>query len=160
VKVGELLTEASPLEDLVRTLLLVKHGGLSKEQAAELVKALDDVKMVVGGKQVDVKLRWVEDTKTGTLKFVSSTIPGSWRSGTAAVGRARLRGLLRRHGFTVAPFASQAVKRQSSSVGNGPHIFFWGPGTPPADPENFEKVGGTDEASAALEKRVRAASAK
>ncbi len=142
------------LGDFGGVLLLMKHGKLSRDQAQQLAKRLKSIEFIVGGKIKPANLRWVEDKKTDTLKFISADMPGSWRSGTAAMGRGRVIDMLNHYGFSVSRFASSAIKRQPER-NNGPHIFFWGPGSPEPKKENFEKVWGTDESREKLRKAVQ-----
>lgn len=141
------------LDNFQEVLLLMKHGNLSREKAEALAKKLKEHTFFIRGKEhINARLRWVEDRLTGTLKFISADMPGSWRSGTAAMGRGVVRGILMMSGFRTAGFASQAIKREHS-LQNAPHIFFWGPGSPAPKKENFEKVWGTEESLEKLRKK-------
>lgn len=142
MKVAQLLE--GDLGELASILLLVKHTGMSRSKAEELAKRLKEFKFYVAHKYVPANLRWVEDQNTGTLKFISADMPGSWRSGAAALGRYQVIELLQNYGFSVARFALDAVKRRHLT-NNGPHIFFWGSRTPPPSKKQLEKVWGTDE---------------
>jgi hypothetical protein len=133
VKVVELLE--SDLTDMVGIMLLMKHGKLDRTKATELAKELRERHIIVGNKPVPANLRWVEDKKTGTLRMVSADIPGSWRSGPSAMGRHSICNLLFKSGFSVSRFPSLAAKRDAGYHHNGPHIYFWGPGTPPPETE-------------------------
>lgn len=142
MKVRQLLE--GELGELASTLLLVKHTGMPRTKAEELAQQLKEFKFLVGGKQVPANLRWVEDRNTGTLKFISADMPGTWRSGPAAVSRNRVIELLQNYGFSAARFALDAVKRRHLT-NSGPHIFFWGSRTPPPSEKQLEKVWGTEE---------------
>jgi len=128
MKVTELLSE-DELGNLGQTLLLAKHNKMSRSEAAALAKRLQGWQFLVSNMFTRANLRWAEDKKTGTLRFISSEMPGSWRSGPAAVGRGNLIDLLRKHGFGVARDAATAARRETK-IDNGPYIYFWGPGTP------------------------------
>ncbi len=117
------------LGDLQGILLLMKHGKLPRDRATQLSNRLKAVEFIVGGKAKSARLRWVEDRKTDTLKFINADMPGSWRSGTAAMGRGRVIDMLGAYGFAACRFDIDAKKRRPSRL-NGPHIYFWGPGTP------------------------------
>lgn len=158
MKTDELLESGDALKDFSKILLLMKHGKLSRERATELADRLQKTQFYVGGQmnRKPANLRWVEDKLTGTLRFVSADMPGSWRSGNAAVGRGKVIDTLGEYGFKVARFRHSAAERKTNHSQNGPHIFFWGEGTPPMKPENLEKIWGTDEATAALTRRVQA----
>ena len=153
MKVSQLLE--GDLGELAETLLLVKHGKLSMEKAKELAASLRTFTFLVGGEWRKVRLRWAEDKKTGTLKIVSSDVPGSWRSGPAAMSRSFVCSKLQQYGFDVARFARRAAKRVLE-VTNGPHIYFWGPGTPEMQQANMKKVQGTDEWFQGITDRVKA----
>lgn len=146
MKTEELLE--GELSDLAEVLLLVKHGDISKQQAEALAATLRKFEFFTKGKRHILRLRWVENRTTGTLQIVNADLPGSWRSGVAAVSRYTIITELMKNGFSVARFAANAINRIPSNTGgsNGPHIFFWGPKTPPPKKENFEKVWGTKEA--------------
>lgn len=116
----------------------MKHGGLSKEKANELSTALRDIKFVVGNRLVRTDLSWDIDRFTNALK-IRDRLPGSWKSGAAAVARWRLVTLLQHYGFEVSRFPRGAFTR-TETEGNGPHIYFWGPGTPPPDERYRDKV--------------------
>ena len=122
------------LEGFQEQLLLMKHGKLSGQQAAELASKLRAFDFYVTGARKVVTLRWAEDKKTGTLKMVLASMPGSWRSGPAAVSRWKVTELLQKHGFQTARMRTDASRR-TPGVEISPDIFFWGPGTPaPEEP--------------------------
>ena len=146
MKIAELFE--STLEDLPEILLLMKHGKLDRAQATELASKLKAFDFYVDHGRRVVALRWVEDKGTNALKFISAGMPGSWRSGAAAMSRFNVKKLLGDYGFKVAGFQSDAAKRLHTP-GNAPHIFFWGKGTPDVDPKKLEKIWGTDEYVAA-----------
>lgn len=130
------------LGDLAAALLLVKHGKLTLAQAKELTAVLQNFTFIVSNKPVSVRLRWTEDKRTGTLKFISADVPGAWRSGAGAASRGRVKSLLKSYGFKICGFQSDAIMRHEHAF-NAPHIFFWGPGTPPPKEENFALIPGT-----------------
>jgi hypothetical protein len=138
MRVAELL-ESGGIDDLSQVLLLMKHGRLSKEQARELAAKLGAVSFVVGNQLVPTNLRWAEDRYTNALKMNNDGMPGSWRSGTAAMGRARVAQALESAGFSTARDQKQAFERKARRY-NGPHIYFWGPGTPAPDEKYRDKV--------------------
>ncbi len=151
MKVQQLLE--GDLNDLTRVLLLMKHTGMPRTRAEELAKKLNEFTFIVGGKKVSANLRWVEDKTTGTLKFISAEMPGSWKSGAAASSRHRLVKLLMEYGFSIARLALYAVQRKHDH-GIGPHVFFWGAKTPPPSQKQLEKVDGTPEHRAAYTARM------
>lgn len=127
MKVTELFESLDNFEEI---LMLMKHGKLSRERAEELAKTLKEFKFLVSNRLVPANLRWVQDKKTGVLKFVAADMPGSWRSGPAAASRHKVVTLLNDFGFIVTRFPSMAAERKAMTS-NGPHIYFWGPGTLP-----------------------------
>lgn len=157
MKVHELFEDE--LEDMNRVLLLMKHGRLSKDKATELAKKLQEAKIWTRGRFMPANLRWVEDKLSGTLKFISADIPGSWRSGTAAMSRHEIKKTLMDYGFMVGGFQAYAAMRKSSLV-NDPHIFFWGPGTPPMNPDNLKKINGTPENREETLRKIQASTKK
>lgn len=127
MKVSELIE--SDLDGF-QEVLLMKHGKLSREKAQELAKKLKEMHFFVSNKHVPANLRWKLDEETGALKFVSAEMPGSWRAGSSAAGRGRVLSLLKSYGFEVGRVSLHANSR-TENTSNGPHIYFWGPGTPP-----------------------------
>lgn len=127
------------LDALTQVLLLMKHGQLSKEKANELASSLRNIRFFVGKKRVDTNISWSVDRFTNALKIQTASLPGSWRSGPAAMGRGSVVAMLQHYGFEVSRFPQNAFTR-TETHGNGPHIYFWGPGTPPADPKYADKV--------------------
>lgn len=125
----------SELGDFQERLLLMKHGKLSNQQAAELFAKLKAFDFYVRRGRHVVALRWVEDGATGTLKMVTASMPGTWRSGPAAVSRYRLVRTLRDYGFQTARLTVGAQSRQQDDD-NSQNIYFWGPGTPPPETPN------------------------
>lgn len=143
------------LTEFTEILALRKHGKLSKEDAEKLASELKSFTFHVGGKNVPANLRWKEDKLTNTLKFVTADMPGTWRSGPSAVSRGAVIKLLREYGFSVARFQSDAARRENN-IYNGPHIFFWGKGTPPQDLTKLSKIAGTGEWRKQIEDAVKA----
>ncbi len=123
--------------------LLMKHGDLDYDRAVELFHRLKQTNFMVNRRLVPANLSWEEDRETGALRFVASKMPGSWRSGPAAVSRYQLTKMLKDYGFKTATMGYYAAKRQEH-IHNGPHIYFWGPGTPPPKPMNEELDSGND----------------
>ena len=127
MKVIELME--ADLDSTTRVLELMHHGKLTKHQAVELEAKLSNIKFFLTGNVFKtIRAKWVEDKNTSTLRLVASGLPGSWRSGTAAMTRGKIADWLREYGFKVARWPSHAKERVEDQF-NGPQIYFWGEGT-------------------------------